>query len=157
MNANPLVRCVYASRATARFSESDLPALLAQAREANAGRDVTGMLLFIEGNFFQVLEGRSETVEALFEHICRDDRHTRVTRIIFEPIAERDFAEWTMGFARLETAEVAGLAGINDFFSAATCIDQLGPGRAKKLLQAFGKGRWRAGDTGLHRAHARMG
>ncbi len=54
----------------------------------------------------------------MFERICRDERHTRVTRIIHEPIAERDFADWTMGYASLSVRELAERAGINDFFTA---------------------------------------
>ena len=151
-----LIHCIYASRATASFDESMLPQLLDAARSANAARGISGMLLYVERNFFQVLEGETESVDAVFERICHDQRHTRVTRIIHEPIADRDFADWTMGFASLTVRELAEHAGINDFFSQATCIEQLGPGRAKKLLQAFSRGRWRAGDTGLHRAHGRM-
>jgi hypothetical protein len=133
-----------------------LPALLDAARSANAAQEISGMLLYVEGNFFQVLEGDPSRVDDVFERICRDERHTRVTRIIHEPIAARDFADWTMGFASLSLAECAQFAGVNDFFTASTCVEQLGPGRAKKLLQAFARGRWRAGDTGVHRAIARM-
>jgi hypothetical protein len=151
-----LVHCIYASRATPSFDAAQLPALLEAARSANAAHDISGMLLYVEGNFFQVLEGDAEQVDRVFERICRDERHTRVTRIIHEPIADRDFADWTMGFASLSIAECAGYAGVNDFFTASTCVEQLGPGRAKKLLQAFARGRWRAGDTGVQRAIVRM-
>ena len=151
-----LIHCIYASRATPCFEEAHLPGLLDAARAANAARGISGMLLYVERNFFQVLEGEQGVVDAVFERICRDERHTRVTRIIHEPIVERDFGEWTMGYASLSVREMAEHAGVNDFFAQATCISQLGPGRAKKLLQAFARGRWRAGDTGLHRAHGRM-
>jgi hypothetical protein len=151
-----LIHCIYASRAAPGFDEGDLPELLTAARAANATRGISGMLLYVERNFFQVLEGEPDAVDAVFERICRDPRHTRVTRIIHEPIADRDFGDWTMGYASLSIRELAQHAGINDFFTRATCVEQLGPGRAKKLLQAFGRGRWRAGDTGVHRAHGRM-
>jgi len=151
-----LIHCIYASRATARFDEAHLPELLDAARAANAARGVSGILLYVERNFFQVLEGEADVVDGVFERICRDERHTRVTRIIHEPIADRDFGDWTMGYASLTIRQLAQHAGINDFFTQATCVEQLGPGRAKKLLQAFGRGRWRAGDTGIQRVHGRM-
>jgi hypothetical protein len=156
MQMKGLIHCIYASRATAQFSVQDLPELLRAARAANAARDVTGMLLYIDGNFFQVLEGEQTVVDALFEHLSHDPRHTRVTRIIHEPIFERDFGNWTMGYAQLEVRELAQELGSNDFFSAASCLDELGPGRARKLLQSFRDGRWRAGDTGVFRAGSRV-
>ena len=151
-----LIHCIYASRATPAFAERDLPGLLEAARAANASRGISGMLLYVERNFFQVLEGEPEPVDAVFERICRDERHTRVTRVIHEPIGARDFAEWTMGYASLSLKEMAQYAGVNDFFAQGTCVEQLGPGRVKKLLQAFAKGRWRAGDTGMFRTRSRM-
>lgn len=151
-----LIHCIYSSRAIPGFDEAGLPHLLEAARRTNAALDVTGMLLYVEGNFFQVLEGAPENVDPLYERIRQDGRHQQITRIIHEPIAGRDFAEWTMGYASLSLQEAAAHAGINDFFAGATCIDQLNAGRVKKLLQAFARGRWRAGETGMHRPLARM-
>jgi hypothetical protein len=62
-----------------------------------------------------------------------------------------------MGFASLGRAEAAQLVGANDFFGSASCLESIDPGRAKKLLVAFGSGRWRTEHTGRHRTHARVG
>jgi Sensors of blue-light using FAD len=151
-----LVHCIYASRALPSFEEHAIPALLEAARLNNAARGITGMLLHIEGNFFQVLEGEETAVAATFERISGDTRHDRITQIIREPIFERVFTDWTMGFANVNFTELKSRIGENDFFSSATCLEQLSPGRARKLLNAFGQGRWRADQTGAHRAHGRM-
>jgi hypothetical protein len=148
-----LVHIIYSSKATPGFTEHQIPALLDAARTANAARDVTGMLLYIDGNFFQILEGAKATVAEVFERIRRDSRHSRVTQIIREPIVERSFGEWTMGFSTLGLEEIKQHIGENDFFTSATCFEQMTPGRAKKLLNAFRNGRWRAGQTGMHRTH----
>jgi hypothetical protein len=151
-----LIHTVYSSKATGAFREHELPALLDRSRVANAHRDVSGMLLYIEGNFFQVLEGEANVVADVFERIRTDPRHSRVTRIIQEPIVARDFGDWTMGFASLALDEIGQHLGENDFFSSATCLEQLSGGRAKKLLAAFRNGRWRADQTGQHRIHSRV-
>lgn len=151
------IRCVYASKANANFDESMIPALLERSRINNAAAGITGMLLYMEGNFFQVLEGSEAAVDAVFDRIGLDNRHGRVTRIIREPIARRDFGDWTMGFQTLGTADLGELLGENDFFDARTCVEKLDRGRARKLLEAFAKGRWNAAATGIHRAHARAG
>jgi hypothetical protein len=151
-----LFQCIYASSATPSFREFEIPALLERARTKNAALGITGMLLFIEGSFFQVLEGDATAVDALYSSIATDTRHDRVTRIIREPIARRSFSDWTMGFATLGRDDVHQLIGENDFFTGARCLEQIDAGRAKKLLIAFGAGRWRAEQTGVHRAHARV-
>lgn len=151
-----LIHCIYSSRAAPGFDEAELPLLLEKARRSNAALDVTGMLLYVEGNFFQVLEGEPGRVDALYERIRHDHRHAQVTRIIHEPIAARDFSDWTMGYASLSIQEAADRAGINDFFTNATCIAALNAGRVKKLLEAFAHGRWRAGETGLYRPLTRV-
>jgi hypothetical protein len=125
--------------------------LLERARRANAGQNLTGMLLYIEGSFFQVLEGEAEAIDALYAKIMRDPRHTRITLIIRETIAQRDFSEWTMGFCVVDRIDAGKLIGENDFFTKASCIDNLDAGRAKKLLAAFRNGRWRLERTGVQR------
>ncbi len=60
---------VYVSSATRPFSGEDLRALLATCRKNNAELGVTGMLLYKDGNFMQVLEGDEEAVRGLYEKI----------------------------------------------------------------------------------------
>jgi len=147
-----LVHRIYASTAASTFKESEIPGLLEQARTANADRALTGMLLYIEGGFFQVLEGHGAVVDDVYARIERDPRHCKITSIIREPIAARAFAEWTMGFCTVDRPAAGQLIGENDFFDSASYLTRLNSGRAKKLLEAFGKGRWRHQRTGTYRA-----
>jgi hypothetical protein len=150
-----LIHCVYSSTASSSFGESEIPGLLAQIRKNNEALGVTGMLLYIEGSFFQVLEGGPAVVDALIGKIQTDRRHARITIVIREPIPKREFSEWTMGFEAIGLSEAGTLLGENDFFQSGSCIARLNPGRARKLLSAFGSGRWRAERTGAHRAISR--
>jgi hypothetical protein len=147
-----LIHCIYASTAQSAFHESQIPALLQQARTANAALGLTGMLLYIKGSFFQILEGHAEDVDATFERISRDTRHTRVTLIIREPIASRRFGEWTMGYQTVDPLDAGELIGENDFFKSASCVTEIGSGRAQKLLRAFALGSWRLQRTGVQPA-----
>jgi hypothetical protein len=140
----PLAHCIYSSIATPLFRDDDVEELLARARTANAEADITGMLLYVDRGFFQVLEGHPLRIESIFAKIGADPRHERVTQIIYEPIARRTFAQWTMGYPNLENRELRAIIGSNDFFSARSCLDGLETGRAKKLLAAFATGRWRS-------------
>jgi Sensors of blue-light using FAD len=152
-----LIHCIYASRGRTTTSAAEIQTLLERARAKNAAQGITGMLLFIEGSFFQVLEGDAALVDETYEVIARDARHDRVTQIIREPIAQRSFGEWSMGFVAIERADAERLVGENDFFGSAACLERINAGRARKLLVAFGAGRWRTEHTGMHRAHARVG
>ena len=147
-----LMHCAYASAAKSHFETADLMALLQAARKHNEGAGLTGMLLYTEGSFFQVLEGTPDAVEALYARIELDKRHEQVTKIIAEAIPTRHFAQWTMGFSQVSRKELALISGSNDFFSGASCFLGLDSGRAKKLLAAFREGRWRKGLAGAQAA-----
>jgi Sensors of blue-light using FAD len=150
-----LIHCIYASTAEPGFTESDIPALLANARTANSANGITGMLLYIEGCFFQILEGEESVVDKVFRRISGDSRHSRITLIIREPISKRSFSDWTMGCSKVDASEAGQLIGENDFFRSSECVTQIGSGRAKKLLAAFAGGSWQQHRTGTHRAVGR--
>jgi hypothetical protein len=143
-----LIHCVYASAASRDFETQELAELLAVSRENNARLGLTGMLLYAEGSFFQVLEGEAHVVDAIYEKIGRDKRHVHMTLVIKESIPKRYFDAWTMGFYKVSREELAGLTGVNDFFGKDRTLVSLDAGRAKKLLAAFRDGRWRRRLTG---------
>lgn len=138
-----LIHCIYASAAAPGLSISELTTLLHAARQRNAQLGITGMLLYAEGSFFQVLEGPAVVVDALFAQIQSDARHEQVTLIIREPITRRTFADWTMGFDTASREELDDLSGVNDFLGSARSFIEIDAGRAHKLLAGFRDGRWR--------------
>ncbi|WP_375454207.1 BLUF domain-containing protein [uncultured Methylobacterium sp.] len=97
-----LYRLVYASKNLLRGSESEIAAAVIQILETsqrnNAKVDVTGALMFNAGAFAQVLEGPRRAVEATFERIQRDERHTDVTVLQCGPAESRGFPNWSMAF-----------------------------------------------------------
>lgn len=117
--------------------------LLAVAKSRNKDLGITGMLLYADGSFFQVLEGDEQVVDKLFARISQDDRHDHIVTIINEPIGERDFENWSMGYATSTSSELNKIDGMNDFFGKRTCLTDVDAGRAKLLLSAFAEGRWR--------------
>lgn len=99
-----LVRCLYASRAVAPLREPLIEAILEEARRNNPRHGVTGLLCYSGDVFIQVLEGGRDGVCELFNAIVRDERHTNVRILLFEEIAARRFADWTMGQANVGKA-----------------------------------------------------
>lgn len=92
-----LVRCLYASRAKKPVDPSMFDEILEQSRRNNQGRGITGLLCVTRDIFVQVLEGGRDEVCELYNTIVRDARHQDVRLLVFEEIAERQFARWTMG------------------------------------------------------------
>jgi len=114
---SPLYHLGYGSTEALKFSEEALVALLSEARNANADRDVTGLLLYREGSFYQVLEGSESAVMATFQDIEGDPRHKEV-RVLFDGETDaREFADWQMGFLNLDGVDVDTLSGFSDFMT----------------------------------------
>ncbi|WP_230688410.1 BLUF domain-containing protein [Hymenobacter jeongseonensis] len=101
---------LYRSLATQPFTETQLEDLLASARPFNAANQLTGLLLYSEGRFVQVLEGPEAAVRALYARIQQDPRHNHVVTVSEGPGPGRRFGEWGMAFGR-----VAGPAVVRAF------------------------------------------
>jgi hypothetical protein len=107
----------YVSTQTRPMSPADLLELLNRARASNQRADITGLLLHREDSFFQVIEGERTAVRELFERIRRDPRHQRVEILFEETCAQREFADWRMGFVELDGVDLRLLPGYSDFLS----------------------------------------
>lgn len=137
----------YTSVACHYMSHEELITLLSSCRGKNHARNVSGMLLYMEGCFFQVLEGSREVIEALFEKISKDERHHHVMKLIVEPIEERSFANWSMGFQNISPHELASITGLTNFLDRdSNGFHGIESKRARQLIEAFRNHRWHRSD-----------
>jgi hypothetical protein len=60
----------------------------------------------VRGSVIQILEGERQAVEALYERIEQDPRHTNISRVLDRPIRERLFAQWSMGYETLTNQQL---------------------------------------------------
>ncbi len=93
-----LHQTIYVSSAAGKPSQGDLDDILARSRDNNARDDISGLLLHHDGNFFQVLEGPKDKVEACYGRIEQDRRHSGCLVLLASNIEARNFASWDMGF-----------------------------------------------------------
>lgn len=93
-----LHRLIYVSAARDEMSAVDLDRLLGTARHNNEAANVTGLLLYHDGSFFQVLEGPKDGVMRIFSKIERDPRHARVIVLQTKAAETRAFPNWSMGY-----------------------------------------------------------
>jgi hypothetical protein len=117
--------------------------LLTRARKFNDSHGLTGMLLYVDESFFQILEGDSDELHTLYERIEQDNRHAKLIKLIEMPIEKRTFESWSMGYAKVTREELAKIPGLNDFFGKGSSFSALEAGKAKVLLDAFREGKWR--------------
>jgi Sensors of blue-light using FAD len=139
-----LIQLIYASAATKLFTPAELRELLRLARAKNQRLDVTGMLLYHQGSFLQVLEGPPAAVNLLLETIEKDKRHDKVLLLLRREIEVRNFAEWKMGFVDV-AAQSQSLPGFRDYLkSHASFLDLQGDHKAvERVLDGFRDGQWR--------------
>lgn len=102
---------VYLSRATQPFSDAELLDLLTQARLHNASQDISGLLVYGNNQFLQVLEGEEKPIRTLYEHIRKDPRHHDVITYADKDIAVRAFPDWGMAFQPVSPTQFEELVG----------------------------------------------
>lgn len=93
-----LVGVAYTSVASRPMPAVELDRLLASARANNSLVGVTGVLLYGHGQFFQYFEGERAGVDEVWERIVRSSLHHQVIELQRQPIAQRAFNRWFMGF-----------------------------------------------------------
>jgi hypothetical protein len=130
---------VYVSSASQPFSKAALLDLLEKARSKNSSLGVTGMLLFKDGNFMQVLEGEQETVKNLAKTIERDPRHKDFILLIQGTSEQRFFSDWSMGFRDLRDKDIPKPPGYTEFMNSPLTSAELSndKNRCLKLLLLF--------------------
>ena len=119
--------------------DQDLAELLVQARSRNERNAVTGMLLYKDGRFIQLLEGHEEQVQQSFERICKDERHTAVELLWLRYAQYRDFPDWTMGFVNADELDPSTLTGYSSFLERDLRYEKFiqNSTEVHEMLQAF--------------------
>lgn len=98
MPESDLESLVYVSSAVRLLSPDEIRSLLKRARERNTEYGITGVLLYINGNIIQYIEGPKDNLDVIYETIRKDARHTGLILISREALKSRQFGDWPMGF-----------------------------------------------------------
>ncbi len=81
----------YVSTASENIKEEDIRDLLKCTVRYNNDHDIRGILLYADGNFFQILEGEKKLVEEIFEDIKMDPRHRNIIQVVGKNIDQGAF------------------------------------------------------------------
>lgn len=116
----------YVSNATDELKDNGIDTILEASRKNNPAQGITGILLFRSGIFLQLLEGEKAAVDALYEKIQKDPRHSNVINLFTIEDEKRLFDDWAMGFCELGDLDVKMVIEVlswNKLINAATDID----------------------------------
>lgn len=116
MDNHDLYKIMYISSASESMSNQALENLLNKCRSKNQHFDVTGYLIYHKGKFIQLLEGRKITVEYIYNTVALDTRHDKIVKLCAEPIEQRVFPDWKMGFKNITPEEVHHINTLHDLF-----------------------------------------
>src|SRR4029434_10023439 len=89
---------MYTAHRVEPMTVTDLEKILEDARAGNQARNVTGALVYVDGVFFQLLEGDKAVVHNLMASIASESRHQSV-KVFYEAEVEvRAFESWSMAY-----------------------------------------------------------
>jgi hypothetical protein len=96
-----LYRLIYVSQAVAGLEYPDFIQILQKSEFNNKQVGITGMLVFGDSMFLQVLEGSRGTISQTYNRILLDKRHVNAELIDFSEIEHRNFTVWSMKLIEL--------------------------------------------------------
>ena len=91
-----IYRLIYMSTSTKPIDGTMVKSIEERSKDNNSRLEVTGILVASRSEFLQVLEGRIEAVNKVYNKIMRDARHADITLLSYSLVEERVFEDWSM-------------------------------------------------------------
>ena len=91
-----LSQLVYVSNRKQNCSAEEIEKILESCKKNNPPLDITGVLLYSDTKFIQLVEGQAKVIMSLYEKIKKDPRHSNPIMIAYSPINEKSFPSWHM-------------------------------------------------------------
>jgi len=88
----------YFSTADSSLDTNDFEDLFEYVVTKNTLQEITGVLVYGQGNFMQIMEGSKEKIISIFNRIQEDDRHHNVIKVIEKDYPDRIFGKYDYGF-----------------------------------------------------------
>lgn len=130
---------VYVSTAPFLLSDEELEKLLEISGRKNPPAGITGILLYQDGNFMQLIEGPKAAAEELYEKIQKDPLHHGIITLLRQPLEERSFAKWAMKFRDISKLTLDEQLGAAPYYDGSLGSDEYirEPNRSLLLLRSF--------------------
>lgn len=96
------------------MSSQELRSLQQHSQAFNRQHHISGLLLYANQQFMQLLEGEQGIVKQLCHRIGQDARHSNMTILLDGPQPRRLFPHWNMGLLEVDAPEFTWLNGYID-------------------------------------------
>ena len=98
---------IYVSRAEEHVDYEEILNILTHAWKYNHNSYISGMLVYDNKHFMQIIQGPIATIDKLYARISNDARHTDIKLIGEELLHDRNCSGWGIGFYdKQEVADV---------------------------------------------------
>lgn len=118
-----LKQIIYTSQSIDKITYQQIEAINHSSVAHNQQYNITGLLLYTDKKFIQIIEGKEKNIDYLFfDRIKNSNFHHSIEIVSESPIIEKRFSSWSMNYFVLEQA----------FFETEPCMK-------RKYLQHLGQ------------------
>ena len=110
-----MYRIIYLSSAVDAVDDIELEKILVKSETYNSTNNISGILLHIDGDFIQVLEGEKENVSLIFDKIKTDKRHKGLITVYEGEFAKRQFENWSICYKSNNFKDIDKIEGLKEF------------------------------------------
>jgi len=127
----------YVSTANRDLNHDEVTELLDLTEIRNNNRGVNGLLIYSEGNFFEVIEGEKNMIMDLFEDIKEDPRHRNIMMVFKKEIDKPLFDDKEANFISENTKHRQ--MNVENFLYYIKDLDESAQKAVKNILAAMGE------------------
>ena len=124
-----LYEVLYTSQLAPGTPVTDVARIASHARQANAQRGLTGLLVFDGQRFCQQLEGTQKSVLSVMARIWQDTRHVELNVVHQGTLAARRFSGFALAFSAMEQGDLLeqieqldGASALQAFEALRACV-----------------------------------
>ena len=125
----------YVSNVGSTLTPMKIQELLSKSQQKNHKRGIYGILLFSEGNFYQVIDGPTAIIKQLWEKIKKDDRHHSIIKIFEERAPQPSFDNYLCDY--ICENDVFQYENLKEFFDHLKLLDEKLKNAAEEVLKQF--------------------
>lgn len=101
-----LSQLVYVSNRKPSCTAEEIEKILVSCKKNNPPLNITGVLLYSDTKFIQLVEGDAKVITTLYDKIKLDARHSNPMMLSYGPIKEKSFPSWHMGSKKMASNDV---------------------------------------------------
>lgn len=124
----------YVSNARTDLTMTEIDELFKFVIDFNTKNTITGILLYKEGDFMQIIEGTKKSIVNLYNRILNDNRHKNVITLYNNTIEGRIFESYETGFTVLK--DFHHIEKLNEYFE---WVKESGIANVNKLINLASK------------------